>query len=240
MRLTAGNKYYKELNAEIRSAAAKEITVENVIGQRYLGTGIADKELILYGTPGNALAAYMHDCRIIVHGNVQDAVGDTMDDGEVVVYGHAGDTLGYGMRGGEIYIRGNAGYRVGIHMKAYLEKQPAIVIGGHAGSFLGEYQAGGTIVVLGLGTEAVFPTGTYLGTGMHGGAMYIRSQSQPTHLAPQVEAKLCQASDLGEIQAYLDNYARYFDVGMDEIMAASFYKITPKEGNPYHNLYTAH
>lgn len=240
MILQAGNKYYKELNAEIRRSPKRAITVENVVGQRYLGTGVANKELTLYGTPGNALAAYMHDCRITVHGNVQDAVGDTMDDGEVVVHGQAGDTLGYGMRGGEIYIRDNAGYRAGIHMKAYLEKQPAIVIGGRVGSFLGEYQAGGTIVVLGLGVENSFPAGTYLGTGMHGGAMYIRSACEPEHLAPQVEARLCTPDDLAQIQRYLDNYTRYFNVTMPEIMAVPFYKIGPKEGNPYHNLYTAH
>lgn len=35
----AGLTYYKQLNEQIRAAQDSEITVENVIGQRYIGCG---------------------------------------------------------------------------------------------------------------------------------------------------------------------------------------------------------
>ena len=240
MQIEAGKKYYAQLNAEIKGCADREITVNGVLGQRYIGTGVKDKHITVYGTPGNAMGAYLTHCDITVYGNVQDAVGDTMDNGTIVVHGNAGDTLGYGMRGGAVYVQGNGGYRVGIHMKAYMDHQPAIVIGGRVGSFLGEYQAGGTIVVLGLNTDDAFPAGNYCGTGMHGGAMYIRSSFPPAHLAPQVSWVQCQEDDLAPAMDYIRNYCAYFGVSLDEVLSKPFYKLTPSADNPYSSLYTAY
>ncbi|MDO4287579.1 MAG: glutamate synthase [Eubacterium sp.] len=240
MQIEAGKKYYMQLNEEIKGCADKEITINGVLGQRYIGTGVKNKNITVYGTPGNAMGAYLNQCDITVYGNVQDAVGDTMDNGTIVVHGSAGDTLGYGMRGGAVYVKGGAGYRVGIHMKAYLDHQPVIVIGGRAGSFLGEYQAGGTIVVLGLDAEDDFPAGNYCGTGMHGGAMYIRSSCPPAHLAEQVDWIRCEKEDLEPAMGYIKNYCDYFDVSLEEILSKPFYKLTPSGGNPYSSLYTAY
>lgn len=240
MIIEAGKKYYTELNREVKAAEDREITIKGVLGQRYIGTGVKNKDIIVYGTPGNAMGAYLSGTNITVYGNVQDAVGDTMDNGDIVVYGNGGDTLGYGMRGGSIYIRDNGGYRVGIHMKAYMEHQPVVVIGGKVGSFLGEYQAGGTIVVLGIGVDGAFPAGGYCGTGMHGGAMYIRSDVPPTELAPQVVAELCTPAMLEPAMACIENYCHYFDADIKEILAKSFYKLTPGANNPYNDLYTAY
>ena len=39
----AGLTYYKQLNEQIRAAQDSEITVENVIGQRYIGCGSTDR-----------------------------------------------------------------------------------------------------------------------------------------------------------------------------------------------------
>ena len=196
MIIEARGKYYTRLNREIKQTRGRSVTVRGVLGQRYLGTGAEGKALTVFGTPGNALGAYLNGTDITVYGNVQDAVGDTMDSGDIVVHGSAGDTLGYGMRGGSIYVQGDAGYRVGIHMKAYREKHPTIVIGGKVGAFLGEYQAGGTIVVLGIGCGGAVPMGPYCGTGMHGGEMFIRCDAAPQSLPAQVEAERCGEEDL--------------------------------------------
>jgi glutamate synthase domain-containing protein 3 len=240
MIIEANNKYYTQLNHEIKSAEDRNVTVKGVLGQRYIGTGVTKKDLTIFGTPGNAMGAYLGHTSITVYGNVQDAVGDTMDSGEIVVYGKAGDTLGYGMRGGNIYIRDDGGYRVGIHMKAYKDKQPVIVIGGRAGSFLGEYQAGGTIVVLGIGADGAFPAGNYCGTGMHGGAMYIRCDEMPDNLPTQVSACRCTKSDLADIVPYVKKYAHYFDRKADDLLKGTFFKLVPSANNPYNALYTAY
>ncbi len=232
------NVYYTDLNKAIKSAEAKEITVENVMGQRYIGSGVQGKNLILHGTPGNAMGAYLDNCNITVHGNVQDAVGDTMNNGDIIVHGNSGDTLGYAMRGGTIYVKGNGGYRVGIHMKEYEGLKPVIVIGGKAGSFLGEYQAGGIIMVLGIGAENVFPAGSYCGTGMHGGTMYIRSDVPPENLPGQIVSKQCNETELEEIIPYIKGYCQRFGVEIDDLLDKSFYKLTPDGENPHKTIYT--
>ncbi len=131
------------LNEQIREADGTEVTVENCCGQRYIGSGLSGKHIHIAGTPGNALGAYLNGAVIEVRGNGQDAVGDTMNEGSIIIHGSSGDATGYAMRGGNIFVEKDAGYRAGIHMKAFKDKQPAIVIGGRAGCFLGEYQAGG-------------------------------------------------------------------------------------------------
>lgn len=229
--------YFTDLNRAVKEADARDITIENVNGQRYIGTGVTGKNLTVYGTPGNAMGAYLNECNITVYGNVQDAVGDTMNNGEIIVHGNGGDTLGYAMRGGAIYVKGNGGYRVGIHMKEYKELKPVIVLGGKVGSFLGEYQAGGILVVLGLGLENTFPTGSYCGTGMHGGAMYIRSDVPPDNLPVQVLSKECGVEEMAEIRGFIDNYSQYFDVPVEEILNKPFYKLTPNGANPYRSIY---
>lgn len=142
MIIDAKNMPYAELNKMIRDSDEQKFTLENVLGQRYIGAGLSGKEILIKGTPGNALGAYLNGAKISVHGNAQDATGDTMNDGAIIIHGNSGDTTGYAMRSGEIYVQGNAGYRVGIHMKSYQDMFPTIVIGGKVGDFLGEYQAG--------------------------------------------------------------------------------------------------
>ena len=117
-------------------------STQYALGQRYIGAGAEQGEIVLRQVPGNALGAYLNGATIQVYGNAQDATGDTMNDGTIVVHGSCGDATGYAMRGGSIYMEQDAGYRCGIHMKEYEEKKPVIVIGGRCGSFLGEYQAG--------------------------------------------------------------------------------------------------
>lgn len=209
---------------------------DNCTGVRYLGCGQSEGKLLLCGTPGNALGAYLDGAEITLHGNAQDATGDTMNDGKIVIYGSTGDTVGYAMRGGEIYIRSDAGYRGGIHMKAYKEKSPVIVIGGKSGSFLGEYQAGGTIIVLGLGAEGA-TVGDYCAVGMHGGEMFLRAKETPRGLPEQVSVRKASGDDIKRIEKYIDSFCGYFKTAKSEILAEDFYVVSPNSKNPYKRLY---
>ena len=237
MKIDASGLHFETLNRMIKSSKERHIEVINLLGHRYIGAGLEPgKKLDLYGIPGNALGAYLSNCEIVVHSNAQDATGDTMDSGKIVIHGNSGDTTGYAMRGGEIYVQGNAGYRVGIHMKAYQEHRPVIVIGGTAGDYLGEYQAGGILIVLGIGAEGV-PVGGYCGTGMHGGAIYIRSEEPPRRLPAQVAASRCTAEDLKEILPYIAEYCKLFGTNEKELTRSTFYKLLPNSKNPYRQLY---
>lgn len=228
---------YKDLNSAVKALPEKEITIQNVFGQRYIGCALKDKTLIVNGTAGNGAGAYLDGAKIIINGNAQDAIADTMNAGEIVIYGNCGDTVGYGMRGGVVYIKGNVGYRAGIHMKAYKENFPVMVIGGSAGSFLGEYQAGGLIIVLGLYDESKI-AGYYCGSGMHGGKIVLRSDKLPEGLSNKVNVKTASGEDFKEYENYIKNFCQYFGFNFEEVMRHNFYEITPNSKTPYKQLYT--
>lgn len=227
---------FRQLNAAIRDCTG-DAAVTGCSGQRFIGAGLERGKLILSGTPGNAMGAYLNGASIEVCGNAQDAVGDTMNAGRIVVRGSIGDAAGYAMRGGELYVQGDAGYRAGIHMKAYGDKLPVMVIGGKAGSFLGEYQAGGVIVVLGL-TESARPiVSNFPCTGMHGGKLFLRSDCKRILLPKQVIARPASHKDLDGIWTYLHTFCELFGGDCDELVRQPFTLITPNSSNPYKQLY---
>lgn len=227
---------FRQLNAAIRDCTG-DAAVTGCSGQRFIGAGLERGKLILSGTPGNALGAYLNGASIEVCGNAQDAVGDTMNAGRIVVRGSIGDAAGYAMRGGELYVQGNAGYRAGIHMKAYGDKLPVMIIGGKAGSFLGEYQAGGVIVVLGL-TESARPiVSNFPCTGMHGGKLFLRSDCKNILLPKQVIARPASHKDLDGIWTYLHTFCELFGGDCDKLVQQPFTLITPNSSNPYKQLY---
>ena len=238
LNIYAGMKHFKDLNDEIRNCTDKDIIIDNCIGQRYIGSGLRDKNIVINGTPGNALGSYLDGCTVRVYGNTQEATGDTMNSGTLYIHGSSGDATGYAMRGGKIFIEKDAGYRTGIHIKAYKEHKPAIVIGGSAGSFLGEYQAGGTIVVLGLNTNSKTPVGRFCGTGMHGGKIFIRCDELPFDLPVQISAKKADKSDIDEILPLIDEYCEEFNFDKNIIFTKDFYVLTADTKNPYKQLYT--
>ena len=229
----------EDLNQAIRDglrAGKQSIVLQNVNGQRYIGDGLAEGHMDIYGTPGNDLAAFMDGMTITVYGNAQDAAGNTMNHGRIVVHGCAGDTVGYSMRGGEIFIREGAGHRVGIHMKAYRDHQPTVVIGGCVGDFCGEYMAGGILIVMGLhGTaEAV---GNYCATGMHGGEIFLRGDIAPQKISPQAQCEPLSDADRAVLEKNVKQYCAYFGASFEQIMQAEWRKVTPKGHNPYLGYY---
>jgi len=232
--------YYKQLNEKIRSVlrnGGSEVLLKNVNGQRYIGGGLKNNSKItIEGVPGNDLATFMDGLTIIVNSNAQDGIANTMNNGKIVVHGNAGDVLGYGMRGGKLFVRGNVGYRVGIHMKAYYDIKPLIIVGGSAGDFLGEYMAGGTLIVLGLDDSKEI-AGNFIGTGMHGGVIYLRSRVEDYKLGKEVGVDELDEGDLNELKGYLKEYCADFGLDQREIMSRDFIKLTPKSSRPYGKLY---
>lgn len=233
---------YKMLNENIKNAVANHfqtINVKGVLGQRYIGSGIKEQvQLHLFGTPGSDLAAFGNGPKIVVHGNGQEAVGNTLNSGEIVIHGHTNDVLGVAMRGGQIFVRDHVGYRAGIHMKAYQDLHPTIVIGGTAQHFLGEYMAGGTILVLGLHSQGPV-VGDYIGTGMHGGAIYVRGKINPEHLGKEVTEAPIEDSDHQEIRRLVQQYCEHFGGNIEAIMKKPFTKLAPISHSPYGLLYVS-
>jgi len=246
--------YYKQVNETIRAAieeGARHIILKGINGQRYIGDGIVAKDVTISveGVAGQDLAMFMGGATVEVLASAQDGVGNTMDSGEVFIHGHAGDVIGYGMRGGSVFIRGDVGYRVGIHMKEFKSHKPLIVAGGCARDFFGEYMAGGELILLGLddkGKPSDQPlVGNYIGTGMHGGVIYLRGEVEPYQCGKEVGIFAAEEKDLGAIKKHLTTYVELFaaDFGIDpaelleELLSSKWTKLYPTSSRPYGNLY---
>jgi glutamate synthase domain-containing protein 3 len=236
----------KELNRQIRDlmyAGADKVLIRNVCGQRYIGTRLYSHErrkldIEIFGTAGNDLGAFLAGHRLRVHGNAQDGVGNTMDDGEIIIEGRAGDVLGMSMRGGKIFVRDNVGYRTGLHMKEYLDKRPVVVVGGTSQDFLGEYMAGGIVILLGLGSKT--HKANFIGTGMHGGVIYLKGNLNQEQLGKEVEISKLDDADKEVLAKYISQFLESFPelkLERDQILNEDFLKLVPKSSRPYEKLY---
>jgi len=231
---------FQELNQKIRLAAergTRRIVLRRVYGQRYIGTrlnGLPPVGVEIFGTPGNDLGAFMDGHVILVHGNAQDGVGNTMHGGEIIVEGRAGDVLGMSMISGSILVRDDAGYRAALHMKQYGRTVPSIVIGGTAQDFLGEYMAGGRLVLLGLGMRK--HRMSFIGTGIHGGVIYMRGPFSNDQLGEAAEITPLRSADLAYLSAQIGKFGEAFGLP-EEISPEQFSKIVPRGKRPYSSLY---
>jgi len=240
--IDAQNLLTRELNLRLREAASngtQRIELRNIYGQRYIGTDLNKPvEIDIFGTPGNDLGAFMDGPKITVHGNAQDGCGNTMNSGEIIVHGHAGDIIGLSARGGKIFVREGVGYRAGIHMKEYEDKKPVLVIGDTAQDFLGEYMAGGILILLGLNLK----TGenhkaNYIGTGMHGGVIYLRGAVNDYQLGKEIGVSELDDKDFLNLEKYVSEFAAHFGCDAQDILKQKFIKLFPLYLRPYGRLY---
>jgi len=242
VRIDAAGIYYRDINSTLKDFASngtRMIELYNVHGQRYIGTNLNRPVSIeIFGTPGNDLGAFMDGPKITVHGNAQDGCGNTMNSGEIIIHGRAGDIIGLSARGGKIFVREDVSYRAGIHMKEYQDKKPVLVIGGTAQDFLGEYMAGGVLILLGLTlNEGDRHKARFIGTGMHGGAIYVRGSVEDYQLGKEVGVAELEAADFQILQQYVIEYSAHFGYEMAEIMRHKFIKLFPRFLRPYGRLY---
>ena len=239
MQIECSNLHFTDLNEQIKASKDRDIILNGVLGQRLIGSGLHDKNLVIHGIAGNGLGAYLNGCNIVVHGNVQEATGDTMNSGEIVVYGSAGDATGYAMRSGKIFIRDSVGYRCGIHMKEYNEQKPAIVIGGRAGSFLGEYLAGGIIIVLGLHTDHKPIFSNFIATGMHGGKIVLRAKELPSHIPAHLQVEKIKKLEDREIIELITQWCKFFEQDASKLLEDEYILLQVNDKNIYKQMYTS-
>jgi glutamate synthase domain-containing protein 3 len=234
--------HYTPLNEKIRAAVAggaTEITIENVLGQRFIGDGLRGDgvTITLNGVPGGDLGMFMSGPTIIVNGNADHAPGNTMDAGNIIIHGSAGDAVAHSMRGGRVYVRDNIGYRGGIHMKQYMEKRPVLVVGGAARAFLGEYMAGGLLVVLGIhGTAPISERG--LGSGIHGGEIFIRGTVDQTYLGVGAQQLPATQEQKAMIAPIIRDFAHAFGIDAAPLLTSEYIRVAPASARPFANKYT--
>ena len=239
---------YRALNEvlyDLAERGVEHIHLRGVTGQRYIGTNLRHAlRLTIEGVPGQDLGAFMDGPYIELTGDAQDGCGNTMNSGTIVINGSAGDILGHSMRGGEIFVRHNVGYRVGIHMKEYGDGpwggtgKPVIVIGGTAQHFLGEYMAGGVLILLGAQlAQGIRHPSHQVGTGMHGGAIYVRGAVREEFLGREVGLAPLKPEDEALVARYVARYAEVFAVDAQSLLDRPFIKLAPLTKRPYGRLY---
>ncbi|OGW60190.1 MAG: hypothetical protein A2Y48_07725 [Nitrospirae bacterium RIFCSPLOW2_12_42_9] len=125
-------------------------------------------------------------------------------------------------------------------MKAYMGKIPILVVGGTAGHFLGEYMAGGIIILLGLERRPGQPiAGDYLGTGMHGGTIFVRGEVDNRRVGKEVGIEKPDDAEYEILKREISEFARIFHINGDEILSAPFVKLYPKTHRPYGPMYNS-
>ena len=242
IRIDAKNLHYTPLNQKIRAAiasGAKEIVIDNVLGQRFIGDGLRgdDVTITVNGVPGGDLAMFMSGPTIIVNGNADHAPGNTMDKGKVIIHGSAGDAVAHSMRGGRVYVRDNIGYRGGIHMKQYMEKRPILVVGGATRAFLGEYMAGGLLIVLGLtGIPPIEEQG--IGSGIHGGEIFVRGKVDDIYLGVGARQMLITEEQKSMIRPIIEDFAKAFGFDAAPMLISEYTRIAAASARPFANKYT--
>ena len=241
MRIDAAAMEHRELNQRLREGIERgenKFHLANVIGQRYIAAGMTSRiSITIDGVPGNDLGAFMDGPSITVLGNGQDGVGNTMNSGMIVIDGDARDLAGHSMRGGRIFIRGDVGYRVGIHMKSYEQQFPVIVVGGRASDFTGEYMAGGVIVILNLREPDERPVGNLVGTGMHGGTIYLRGKPEERTLGRECKVLPLDENDHDLLRGLVGEFSKHFPQAALAYHGDEFVKLLPVSYRPYGRLY---
>jgi glutamate synthase domain-containing protein 3 len=123
-------------------------------------------------------------------------------------------------------------------MKEYQEKKPVIVIGGTAQDFLGEYMAGGVLILLGLNLgKGKSHRSKYVGTGMHGGVIYVRGNIAAWQLGREVGIIEAGEADADILHKHIVEFAGKFGYDAGEIMQHKFLRLYPRWLRPYGRLY---
>lgn len=112
------------------------------------------------------------------------------------------------------------------------------MIGGTAQDFFGEYMAGGRVILLGLSLkEGEKHKAHYIGTGMHGGVIYLRGRVEKYQLGKEVGIVDMEEEDWKFIEEQVRRYCTYFNRDMDKIMEGNFLKLVPVSKRPYGKIY---
>ncbi|MCD6359839.1 MAG: hypothetical protein J7M38_03175, partial [Armatimonadetes bacterium] len=124
------------------------------------------------------------------------------------------------------------------HCKAFADQLPTIVVGRTAGDYLGEYIAGGIAVVLNRGDLEESPVGRYAGTGMHGGAIFVRGTVAEHQIGAEVALAEPDDDDWRLISGLIAEYCAEFDAAPDKFRRDEFTKLYPYSTRPYGKLYS--
>lgn len=95
------------------------------------------------------------------------------------------------------------------------------------------------LVLLGMNSRIDGPiVGGYVGTGMHGGEIFLRGEVEAWQRGKEVGVFPAEESDLARLRPVLAEYCEAFGMKLDDVLAEPFTKLVPISHRPYGKLYT--
>ncbi len=207
-------------------------------GHRFIGNGLGlstrDTRIDVYGSPGDYLASGSDGLEIQVHNNGQDQFAQIMKSGKLVVHGDVGQTFMYAAKGGEVYVLGNAAGRPLINAVG----RPRVVINGTCLDYLAEsfmagdpLNGGGFVILNGITfdednqiieMETPYPGGNLFSLAS-GGAIYVRDPFQRVSEDQLNGGEFASftAQDWAQIEPYLQENARQFDISIERLLSVN-------------------
>jgi glutamate synthase domain-containing protein 3 len=191
--IIAGDRTVREINRDIRTAAAEgePIVVRETLSRHNLGIGLGEgTDIVFDGSVGYYCGGLNNGATIHVTRNAGWGTGEAMASGHITVDGYAGMSVGASMRGGLIHVRGDAGPRCGVAMKG-----GDIVVEGKVGFLTGFMAHTGRIIAIGGAGEAC-------GDSLWGGEVWVAGPIKSLG----VDSKVIEPE-----QAEVDSVARLLD-----------------------------
>ena len=98
--------------------------------------------------------------------------------------------------------------------------------------------AGGIVILLGLNLkEGERHKARFIGTGMHGGVIYLRGTVDDYQLGKEVGIAELEEEDRQTLQKYVGEFASHFGYDAEVILKHQFIKLFPLSLRPYGRLY---
>jgi glutamate synthase domain-containing protein 3 len=79
--------------------------------------------------------------------------------------------------------------------------------------------------------------GDFIGTGMHGGQMFLRGEVDPRRLGREVKIGEVTGEDTKLLKKHVGDFCAYFGFDLDKIFKKPFTKIYPYSHRPYGTIY---
>jgi len=195
--------------------------------------------IVVHGSAGDVLGYAMRGGQVFVRDNVGYRVGIHMKSYQdmvpvIVVGGRSGDFLGEYMAGGVILVLGRSVPASGWSRRA--GEQDTVGCRDRALALSDPDSPKGLSLRV-AAQDGRSLVGEQVGTGMHGGTIYVRGPVDKAQLGQEVERRAMEASDEALVSALMERYQDYFhteDIAPDR---EKFTKLVPASHRPYGRLY---
>ena len=98
--------------------------------------------------------------------------------------------------------------------------------------------AGGILILLGLTLgEGEYHKARFIGTGLHGGVIYLRGNVKDYQLGKEVGVEKLGENDHQILNQFIGEFSAHFGYEIEEILKHSFIKLFPRWLRPYGRLY---